>query len=58
MPANRNRSQAAKLLGVSRATFYRRLTALGLPALALGDEMEAQEASVEEGPGPEGRGAL
>lgn len=34
-----NRSQAAKLLGISRATFYRRLTVLGLPALTLGDEV-------------------
>lgn len=38
-----NRSQAAKLLGVSRATFYRRLTALGLPSLALPDEAETPE---------------
>ncbi len=35
-----NRSRAAKLLGVSRATFYRRLTVLGLPALALGEDPE------------------
>jgi len=35
-----NRSQAAKLLGVSRATFYRRLTLLGLSALAALEEPE------------------
>lgn len=35
-----NRSQAAKLLGVSRATFYRRLAVLGLPTLAESEEDE------------------
>jgi DNA-binding NtrC family response regulator len=35
-----NRSLAAKLLGVSRATFYRRLTLLGLSSLAIGEDPE------------------
>lgn len=35
-----NRSQAAKLLGVSRATFYRRLTVLGLPTLGVIGDVE------------------
>ncbi|MFN2425613.1 MAG: sigma 54-interacting transcriptional regulator [Candidatus Binatia bacterium] len=35
-----NRSMAAKLLGVSRATFYRRLTLLGMSALAALEEPE------------------
>ncbi|MFN2377689.1 MAG: sigma 54-interacting transcriptional regulator [Candidatus Binatia bacterium] len=40
-----NRSLAAKMLGVSRATFYRRLTVLGLPSLAAAaDAAEAAEA--------------
>ncbi len=38
--AGGNRSLAAKLLGVSRATFYRRLAMLGLSALATGEDPE------------------
>jgi DNA-binding NtrC family response regulator len=45
-----NRSRAARLLGVSRATFYRRLTSLGIP-LGPGASDSAEGIDHEEGSG-------